>query len=63
MYKKLSLYIKLYIKKQHVFLLRDDDLYSIYTYSNQIEFDQEFLLFFKSLNKLCIQYCIIDLSL
>ena len=34
-YKQLSLYINLYIKKQHVFLLHNDDLYSIYTF--QIE--------------------------
>ena len=31
-YKQLHLYINLYIKKQHVFLLRDDNLYSIYTF-------------------------------
>ena len=31
-YKQLHLYINLYAKKQHVFLLRNDDLYSIYTF-------------------------------
>ena len=31
-YKQLYLYINLYIKKQHVSLLRNDDLYSIYTF-------------------------------
>ena len=31
-YKQLHLYINLYIKKQHVFLLRNDHLYSIYTF-------------------------------
>ena len=31
-YKQLRLYINLYIKKQHVFLLHNDDLYSIYTF-------------------------------
>ena len=30
-YKQLRLDINLYIKKQHVFLLRNDHLYSIYT--------------------------------
>ena len=33
MYKQLCLYIvDLYIQKQRVFLLRNDDLYSIYTF-------------------------------
>ena len=32
MYKQLRLYNNLYIKKQQVFLLRNDDLYSIYTF-------------------------------
>ena len=32
MYKQLSLYVNLYNKKQHVFLLRNDDLHSIYTF-------------------------------
>ena len=45
MYKKLHLSINLYIKKQHVFLLRNDDLYLI----------QKFLLFRISLNKQSIQ--------
>ena len=31
-YKQFRLYINLYIKKQHIFLLRNDDLYSIYTF-------------------------------
>ena len=31
-YKQLHLYINLCIKKQHVFLLRNDELYSIYTF-------------------------------
>ena len=49
--------------KQHVFLLRNDDLYSIYTF--QIEFDlksinQEFVLFLKSLNKRSIHYFTIE---
>ena len=41
-YKQLPLYINLYIKKQHVFLLRNDDLCSIYTFqikSSLIFFD------------------------
>ena len=42
MYK--LLYILIYISRNNVFLLRNDDLYSIYTYSNYIEFDQEFFL-------------------
>ena len=63
-YKQLRLYINLYIKKQHNFLLRNDDLYSIYTF--QIEFDlksinQEFLLFLKLLKKHSIQYFTIEL--
>ena len=32
MNKQLSLYINLYIKKEHDFLLRNDNLYSIYTF-------------------------------
>ena len=32
-YKHLRLYINLYIKKQQDFLLCNDDLYSIYTFS------------------------------
>ena len=63
MYKQLRLYIDLYINNQNVFLLRNDNLYSIYTFqiiSNQIEFgltsiNQEFRLFCKSLNKQSIQ--------
>ena len=31
-YKQHRLYINLYIKKQHVFLLRNADLYFIYTF-------------------------------
>ena len=31
-YKQLRLYINLYIKKLHVFLLRNDDLHSIYAF-------------------------------
>ena len=31
-FKQLRLNIQLYIKKQHVFLLRYDDLYPIYTF-------------------------------
>ena len=31
-YKQLRLYINLYIKKEHVLLLRNDHLYSIYTF-------------------------------
>ena len=31
-YKQLHSYINLYINNQHVFLLRNDDLYSIYTH-------------------------------
>ena len=30
--KQLRLYVHLYTKKQHVFLLRNIDLYSIYTF-------------------------------
>ena len=33
-YKQLSLYINLYIKKKHVFLSRNDNLYSIHTFQN-----------------------------
>ena len=40
MYK--LLYILIYISRNNVFLLRNDDLYSIYTYSYYIEFDQDF---------------------
>ena len=54
-YIELHLYINLYIKKQHVFLLRNDNLYSIYTF--QIK-SSLFLLFLKSLNKQFIQYLI-----
>ena len=32
LYKQLRLYVHLYTKKQHVFLLRNIDLYSIYTF-------------------------------
>ena len=32
MCKQLRLYTNLHIKKQHIFLLRNDDLYSIYTF-------------------------------
>ena len=32
MYKQLRLYINLYIKKQHGFLLRNNDLCSIHTF-------------------------------
>ena len=32
MYKQLRVYINLHIKKQHVFLLCNDHLYSIYTF-------------------------------
>ena len=58
-YKQHRLYINLYIRKQHVFLLRNGDLYFIYAF--QIKFDlksinQEFLLFLKLLKKLSIQY-------
>ena len=54
----------MYIKKQQVFLFRNDNLYSIYIF--QIEFDlksisQEFLLFLKSLNKHYIEYFTIKL--
>ena len=31
-YKQRCLYIDLDIRKQHIFLLRNDDLYSIYTF-------------------------------
>ena len=53
MYKQLRLYINLYIKTQHVFLLRNDKFIFLLYFSNQIEFDlksinQEFLLFRKS---------------
>ena len=63
-YEQLRLNINLYIKKQHVFLLRYDDLY--FYFSNQIEFDlksinQEFLLFLKLLKKHSIQYFTIEL--
>ena len=63
-YEQLRLNINLYIKKQHVFLLRNDDLY--FYFSNQIEFDlksinQEFLLFLKLLKKHSIQYFTIEL--
>ena len=37
-YKQLRLYINLYIKKQYVFLLRNDGLHSIYILSNQVLF-------------------------
>ena len=63
-YEQLRLNINLYIKKQHVFLLRNDNLY--FYFSNQIEFDlksinQEFLLFLKLLKKHSIQYFTIEL--
>ena len=32
MYKQLRLYSNLYIKKQHVFLLHNDDLNSMYAF-------------------------------
>ena len=32
LYKQLNLYINLYIKMQHVFLLCNDDLSAIYTF-------------------------------
>ena len=61
MYKQLHLYINLYIKKQHVFLLRNGNLYSIYAFqikSSLKSINQEFLLLLKSLNKQSIQYLI-----
>ena len=66
MYKQLHLY--LHIKKQHAFLLRNDDFKFHLYFSNQIEFNlksinQEFLLFLKSLYKHSIQYFTIEFSL
>ena len=57
-YKQLRLYINLYIKKHTLFLLRNDGLFHLY-FSNQIEFNfqiEEFISFFRSLNKHSIQY-------
>ena len=53
------------MKKEHVFLLRNDD-YIPFILSNQIEFDlksinQEFLLFLKLLEKHSIKYFTIEL--
>ena len=64
-YKQLRSYINLHINKQHAFLLRNEDLYSIYTL-NQIGFgltsiNQEFLLFLKLLRQDSIQYLTIEL--
>ena len=56
MYKQLSSYINLSIKKQHVFLLGNYNLYLIHTFQ---EYKNLFLL--KSINKQPIQYLIIDL--
>ena len=56
--KEVRLYINLYIKKEDVFLLLNDDLYSIYTF--QIKLNQEFLLFFKLLKKHSIQYFTVE---
>ena len=55
------MFINLYIKKQHVFLLRNNNLYTILYFCNQIEFDlesinQEFWLLFEPLNKYSMQY-------
>ena len=41
MNKQVSLYINLYIKQRYFFLLRNNDLYSVYS------LNQEFLLLFK----------------
>ena len=63
-YKQLRLYINLYIKKQHLFLLRNDDLYFIYIFqikSSLKSISQEFLLFLKLLKKHSIQYFTIEL--
>ena len=54
--QQLRLCINLHIKKQYVFLLRNDDFIFHLYFSNQIEFDlksinQEFLSFCKPLNK------------
>ena len=38
MYKQLRLYINLYIQKQHVFLLPNDQFYSIYTFQIKSSF-------------------------
>ena len=53
--KQLHLYINLYVKKQHVFLLRKRPFKFHLYFSNQIDLDlrsvnQEFILFRKSLN-------------
>ena len=44
-YKQFHLYINLYIKKQHVFLLRNDNLYSIYS------LDLLIIVFLKALSR------------
>ena len=44
-YKQFHLYINLYVKKQHVFLLRNDNLYSIYT------LDLLIIVFLKALSR------------
>ena len=50
-----SIYISIYISRRNVFLLRNGDLYSIYTFQIKSSFylksiNQEFLFFSKSLN-------------
>ena len=63
MYKQLRLCNYLYIKKQHDFILRNDELYFIYTFQIEIEksIDKEFFLFHMLLKKHSIQYLTIEL--
>ena len=51
-YKQSHLYINVYTKKQHVFLLRNDNLSSIYTFQIQNEFLKLLKIFLKFLNYL-----------
>ena len=55
MCRQVSLHINLYVKKQHVFLLINDDLYSIYSFQIRLILIQKlqmrnFFLFLESLN-------------
>ena len=53
-YKQFHLHSNLYIKKQYVSLLRNDDLHSIYTFQIDLiskSINQELLLFRISLNE------------
>ena len=55
MCRQVSLHINLYVKKQHVFLLSNDDLYSIYSFQIRLILIQKlqmrnFFFFLESLN-------------